>query len=79
MEPLDPKQIVTIDFTNHRGEKMIGRRVIPYQETLRFGVTPWHPEACWHFDGADLDRGFATRTYSIASITRWEATPQESL
>jgi predicted DNA-binding transcriptional regulator YafY len=62
-----------IDYTNWRGERA-WRRVVP--GALRFAATPWHPGPQWLLDAYDLDR-MQERTFSLADIHEWRATPPE--
>lgn len=61
------KRVVTIRYTNYRGETA-DRRIIP--SGLRFATTDWHPEEQWILDAFDLDRN-ADRSFAMADILHW--------
>jgi predicted DNA-binding transcriptional regulator YafY len=65
----EPKQEVTIRYTNYRGETA-DRRIIPRR--IRFASTDWHPEAQWLLDAYDLDRQ-AERSFAMRDIANWSA------
>jgi len=58
---------VSILYTNHRGETAV-RRIVP--QRLWFGATPWHPEAGWHLDAVDVERG-QVRSFAMKGVREW--------
>ncbi|MEU0766737.1 DUF1653 domain-containing protein [Streptomyces albogriseolus] len=62
-------QWLTIDYTNHRGERGV-RTVRPYR--VWFGQTSWHPEEEWLLEAYDRDRQ-AVRNFSLRWIHDWDA------
>jgi predicted DNA-binding transcriptional regulator YafY len=64
----DSKLIVTILYTNYRGETAY-RRIVP--KGLRFAATEWHPEPQWLLDALDLDRG-AERSFTLKDVREWK-------
>jgi len=58
---------VTIDYTNHRGERA-KRRVLPL--SWRFGTTKWHPVEQWLMTAHDLDTD-VEREFTVAEIHSW--------
>lgn len=83
MEPMNPQSVVTITFANPIKGVEEKRRIYPYG--VRFGLLS---VACfkakdlnrpdeWLLDAADLDRpNYATRSFPLSCIVKWEATPQ---
>ena len=59
--------VVTIDYTNHRGERR-DRRIVPRR--LWFGESPWHPGKQWLLDAWDVEAE-AMRTFAVAAIHSW--------
>ena len=53
MGTIDPEQIVTIRYTNYRGETSV-RRIIPIE--IRFVSTEWHPAPQWVLEAHDVDK-----------------------
>jgi predicted DNA-binding transcriptional regulator YafY len=70
MDAIDPRMVVTIRYTNYRGETAI-RRIIPRE--VRFISTEWHPEPQWVLEAYDLDRK-AERSFAIKDINDWNPT-----
>jgi predicted DNA-binding transcriptional regulator YafY len=66
---IDSRTLVTILYTNHRGETT-ERRIIP--RAIRFAPTEWHPEEQWILDALDIDRG-AERSFAMRDIHAWRA------
>lgn len=69
MDPVDPRTVVAIRYTNYRGETSV-RRIVP--RTIHFVSTEWHPEPQWVMEAYDLDRG-AERSFAIKDILEWNA------
>jgi predicted DNA-binding transcriptional regulator YafY len=61
----DPAKILTIHYTNHRGESGM-RRIVP--SAIRFGRTEWHTREQYLIDAFDVDKQ-AMRTFAVAEIT----------
>ena len=59
--------IVTIRYTNHRGETA-DRRIVP--RALLWGQTEWHPEEQWLLEAFDLERK-AYRHFAMANVHEW--------
>jgi hypothetical protein len=55
---------VTLDYTNHRGERAL-RHVIP--DYLWWGTTDWHPQEGWLLHAFDLDKN-AERDFAWSGI-----------
>ena len=65
----DPRRIVTIDYTNHRGERSI-RRILPIE--ISFENNEWHHTTQWILYAVDMDRG-EERTFALANVHEWTA------
>ena len=63
----DEKTVVTIRYTNYRGETG-DRRIVP--QRIRFGSTEWHREEQWLLDAFDIDRK-ADRSFAVKDILKW--------
>jgi len=68
------KQVITIRYTNHRGETA-DRRIIPI--CLRFAATEWHPDEQWLIDAYDVDRQ-VVRSFALAGIQSRTPPPANS-
>jgi hypothetical protein len=66
----DDHRVVTILYTNHRGETA-ERRIIPRR--LRFGSSPWHPDEQWLLDAVDVEKD-QRRTFAMKDVQRWGST-----
>lgn len=62
-----PEQVVSIRYTNYRGETA-DRRIVPLR--IRFAATDWHPEEQWLLDAIDVDKG-AERSFALRDIHSW--------
>ena len=60
---------VTIDYTNHRGERFT-RTIRPVR--IWFGSTEWHDQDQWMLEAHDYSRN-ALRNFSLADIHRWSS------
>lgn len=60
----DAMKIITIDYTNYRGERGT-RRVLPYEQY--FGTTPFHPDPQWLMRALDVEKN-AERTFAMKDI-----------
>lgn len=72
IEKTDPRatdRVVTIVYTNYRGETS-ERRIIP--ERIWYGATDWHPEEQWLLEAFDVGRS-ARRSFALLDIHRWES------
>lgn len=67
IRPADLKLIVTIDYTNYRGERAT-RRICP--ESISFQSNHWHPESQWLLTAFDVEKG-ANRTFAMKDIHSW--------
>ena len=63
--------VVTIDYTNWRGERSL-RRVAPRR--FFYGTSEWHPEPQWLMEAFDLERA-AVRTFALAGVHSWSDRP----
>lgn len=63
-----PEEMVTIIYTNYRGETA-ERQIVPAK--LWFGSTEYHPEKQWLLDAFDVDKN-AERTFAVKDIKSWE-------
>lgn len=61
--------VVTIDYTNHRGERAM-RHIRPGR--IFYGKTEWHPEPQWLLKAWDFDKA-AIRDFAMSSIHGWRA------
>jgi len=61
------EQIVTIVYTNYRGETG-ERKIIP--KKIWFGSTEWHPEEQWLLDAHDVEKD-ADRSFAMKDIQKW--------
>ncbi|MEW6621009.1 MAG: hypothetical protein AB1422_17040 [bacterium] len=64
---MDTEKIVSILYTNYRGETAI-RKIIPNK--IWFGKTDWHPENQWLLDAFDIDKN-AERSFALKNIKSW--------
>jgi hypothetical protein len=66
-----PKRVstmdVTIDYTNHRGERAL-RRIKPL--AITFERTTWHPEPQWLLWAQDIDKR-VKRAFAMKDIHSW--------
>lgn len=62
------KQIVTIVYTNYRGETA-ERKIIP--KKIWFGATEWHPEEQWLLEALDVAKN-EDRHFAIKDIKNWQ-------
>ncbi|MEX0594487.1 MAG: hypothetical protein WD157_00070 [Patescibacteria group bacterium] len=62
-----PEEVVTITYTNYRGETG-ERQIVPRK--LWFGSTPYHPEKLWLLDAFDIGKQ-ADRTFAVKDIKSW--------
>lgn len=69
MQHVDPRTIVTIRYTNWKGETGV-RRIVP--QRVYFSSSEWHPEPQWIMDALDLEKG-AERSFAIKDIHEWTA------
>ena len=73
---VDPKQLVTIEYTNHRGERHAYTIAPRY---IHFGATSWHPEPqhmlnAWVFakDGETFEEyNQVERDFAMRDIHAW--------
>jgi predicted DNA-binding transcriptional regulator YafY len=68
MTAINPKQVVTILYTNYRGEKSY-RKILPQQ--IIFSSNEWHPEEQWLLEAFDIEKQ-ATRLFAIKDIHEWK-------
>lgn len=64
---MDPRQEVTIDYTNHRGVRAM-RNIRPLR--IVFENNEWHPETQWLVEAIDLDK-HEERSFALASTHAW--------
>jgi predicted DNA-binding transcriptional regulator YafY len=64
---MEDQDAITIDYTNHRGERR-DRRIKPVD--IYFGSTAYHPEPGWLLRAMDVEKG-ALRDFSLADIHKW--------
>lgn len=64
----EAKMAITIDYTNHRGERG-RRRITPL--TLTFGSNQYHPEMQWILRAFDEDKQ-VLRTFAMKNVHSWE-------
>jgi predicted DNA-binding transcriptional regulator YafY len=62
-----PDKVVTIFYTNWRGEKDY-RKIVP--QSIWFGTTQWHSEPGWLLTALDVDKN-AVRHFSMRDIHGW--------
>jgi hypothetical protein len=65
---------VTIDYTNHRGERR-ERRIVP--KLLWFGMTEHHQTSQWLLDATDVEKG-EPRTFALRDVHSWQPVVDES-
>ena len=70
---IDYPQAVTIEYTNHRGERR-KRRIVPMSGSLRYGKTDFHTVEQWLFDARDLERN-VIRTFALGGVPGWSISP----
>lgn len=64
----DPREIVTIDYTNWRGERS-KRRIRPM--SIAFANSRWHPSTQWILEAVDIEKG-EMREFAMSDIHSWE-------
>ncbi|MBI4948247.1 WYL domain-containing protein [Candidatus Berkelbacteria bacterium] len=64
----DQSQIVTISYTNYRGEKS-DRRIVPLK--IWFGSNEYHKDNQWLLDAFDITKD-AIRSFAVKDITSWK-------
>lgn len=64
-------QVVTIDYTNWRGERS-PHRIVPMPDKMYFGTSPHHQEPQWLLPAWNVDK-HAPRTYAMRDIHSWGA------
>jgi hypothetical protein len=69
MASINPDKVVTIRYTNYRGETAI-RRILPIE--IRFASTEWHPDPQWVMEAYDIEKG-VQRSFAIKDILQWDA------
>lgn len=52
---MDERKIVTIDYTNWRGERRV-RKIVPTGH-LEFSNTEYHPDSQWLLEAVDVEDG----------------------
>lgn len=62
------RDIVVIDYTNHRNERAM--RVIRPMEVW-IGSTAWHQDTQWLLKAFDLEK-LGTRDFAMANIHSWQ-------
>lgn len=67
MEIISDQEIVSIVYTNYRGETAV-RHVIPRK--IWFGGTDWHHKKQWLLDAYDIDKK-ADRSFAMKDIGSW--------
>ena len=67
---MDEQGIVSIVYTNHRGETS-ERKIVPLG--LRFTRNAWHPEHTWLLDAVDLSKipEPAHRPFAMKNVREW--------
>ena len=71
MELADSNQLVSLDYTNHRGERAT-RLILPSR--IYFGATAWHPEPQWLLVALDVEK-LARRDFALSALPGWEPAP----
>lgn len=66
---MNDSRIVTIDYTNWRGERST-RRIRP-TGSVDFGNNEWHPDTQWLLEAVDVDSG-KIRTFAMKNIHSWK-------
>ena len=64
---MSEEDYVTIDYTNHRGERRL-RLIRPV--SIYFGTTDWHPTKQWLLRAIDCEKG-ETRDFAMSEIHSW--------
>lgn len=59
---------VSIDYTNHRGERRM-RKIRPHH--IFFGETEYHPGQQWFVVAYDIEKG-AARTFAMSGVHAWK-------
>lgn len=67
MDAFDSTQVVSVRYTNYRGETSV-RSIIPLK--IHFVSTEWHPEPQWVLEVFDIEKG-AERSFAIKDINQW--------
>lgn len=69
MEEDDTSKVVTIIYTNWRGETS-QRRILSIK--LWFGKTEWHPREQWLLKAQDVDKN-VERDFALKDIAGWKS------
>lgn len=64
----DPRQIVTIDYTNWRGERK-ERKINPL--SISFENNEWHSDTQWLLLAIDIESGIV-KTFAMCNIHSWK-------
>lgn len=65
---IDPRYVVTIDYTNWRGERST-RKIGPLR--IDFTSNEWHPESQWMVQAVDIEKG-EKRWFALDNIHSWK-------
>lgn len=60
-------ELVTIDYTNYRGERL-PRLIYPIR--IDFAKNEWHPERQWLLDALDMDKE-QRRSFALKDVHSW--------
>lgn len=61
--------VATVVYVNYRGEESV-RHIIPYQNSLRYGVSEWHKTPGYLLKVHDVDKG-EDREFAMSGIKKW--------
>ncbi len=64
---MDQEKMLTIDYTNYRGERS-ERRIVP--KKIIFDSNEWHKEKQWLLEAHDVEKN-QVRFFSIKDIHNW--------
>jgi predicted DNA-binding transcriptional regulator YafY len=67
--PIDEAQVVEIDYTNWRGERLI-RCIVP-TGVVAFENNEWHLEPQWLLEAIDIEKD-EIRMFAMRSIHSWK-------
>lgn len=63
----NPQRVVTIDYTNWRGERRT-RNIKPVE--IEWGATKWHPVNQWLLRAKDMEDG-QVKMFAMSEIHSW--------
>lgn len=70
------RQQVDIDYTNHRGERVL-RRIEPVPGGFNHNYNSYHSTPCWLLTALDVSGDGTLKTFAMKQIHSWVEMPAE--